>query len=223
MLSKARNSYERAKIHQKCEDEFDGEGKPSTIERQQKVEIERVDRGLITLKKRADEIVERASREIETPVPLNDTSEEVRDLWLKYTEYSNKLTKALGRTNNVVGEYAMHLAKQHYDGRLTGASEAGANLISPDGTGYEVKSRRVQGSLTTSLSVIRSWDFDVLVVILFDIDGAVTQALEVPVYVAKEHAAENPHQNGRVIRTTQKFLNDSRCKDITKPLAVLNS
>jgi hypothetical protein len=33
----------------------------------------------------------------------------VKDLWLKFNEYSNKLATALGRTSNIVGEYAEYL------------------------------------------------------------------------------------------------------------------
>jgi hypothetical protein len=45
------------------------------------------------------------------------TMEDVKDLWIKFNEYSNKLTIALGRTSNIVGEYAEYLAHKHYGGK----------------------------------------------------------------------------------------------------------
>jgi hypothetical protein len=52
--------------------------------------------------------------------------------------------------------------------------------------------------------------------IIFDLNGKILKALEVPVNIAQEYAKENDHQNGWVITTTQNFLNNSNSKDITK-------
>jgi hypothetical protein len=146
------------------------------------------------------------------------TFEEVQYLWLKFNEYSNKLTSTLGRTSNIVGEYAEYLACRYYGGRPLKISGSSADIETEDGKRYQIKSRKVGVSTTTQLNVIRSWDFDYLVVVLFEQSGKVKQALEVPVEVAKEYCAANSYQNGCVISTTQKFLNDSRSKDITIPL-----
>mgnify|MGYP003385619751 CR=1 FL=1 len=148
--------------------------------------------------------------------------EDVKDLWLKFNEYSNKLANALGRTSNIVGEYAEHLAHKHYGGRLLEISGSSADIETSDGILYQVKSRKIKGTRSTQLNVIRSWDFNYLVVILFDTNGAVKKALEVPVEVAKEFGVANSHQNGWVITTSQKFLNDRRSKDITVHLSALN-
>lgn len=148
--------------------------------------------------------------------------EEVKDLWLKFNEYSNKLANALGRTSNIVGEYAEYLAHQYYGGKLLEVSGSSADIKTENGTLYQVKSRKIKGTPTTQLNVIRSWDFDYLVVILFDVNGGIKRALEVPVDIAKEYGAANRHQNGWIITTTQKFVNDKRSKDITVSLSVYN-
>ena len=148
--------------------------------------------------------------------------EDVKDRWLKFNEYSNKLTIALGRTSNIVGEYAEHLARKDYGGRLLEISGASADIEAPDGTLYQVKSRKIKGSPSTQLNVIRSWEFDFLVVILFEASGAIRKAVQVPVEVAKEYGTSNSHQNGWVITTSQKFLSDHRSTDITVSLSVLN-
>ncbi|WP_374537134.1 DUF6998 domain-containing protein [Chitinimonas taiwanensis] len=145
--------------------------------------------------------------------------ENLQELWFKYNDYSNRLTEALGRTSNVVGEYAEYLAHRHYGGRLLAVSGASADIEAPDGKRYQVKSRKVKGT-STQLNVIRSWEFDYLVVILFGAQGYVKRALELPVDVAREFAAPNKHQNGWVITTSRAFFSDPRCKDITSFMSV---
>ena len=140
--------------------------------------------------------------------------EEITDLWLKFNEYSNKLAAAL-RSSNIVGEYAEYLAHQYYGGRLLELSSSGADIETTDGKRYQVKARKIKGSSSTQLSVIRSWDFDYLIVILFDANGSIKQALEVPVNVAIQYRVENSYQNAWVITTSKKFLNDKKSKDIS--------
>ena len=148
--------------------------------------------------------------------------ENVKDLWLKFNEYSNILAAALGRTSNIVGEYAEYLAQKYYKGILLNISCSSADIKTTDGTLYQVKSRKIKEKLYVQLSIIRSWEFHYLVVILFDANGSVKKALEVPVEVAKKYGRLNSHQNGWVITTTQKFLNDEKAKDITVVLNKLN-
>lgn len=148
--------------------------------------------------------------------------EEINELWKKYNDYSNRLSAALGRTNNIVGEYAEYLAHRHYGGKLLRASESSADIESEDGIRYQVKSRKVKNSISTQLNVIRSWDFDYLIVILFEPDGRVLKALEVRASVAKEYSVGSEHQNGGVITTSRKFLMDPQSKDITSSILKLS-
>lgn len=148
--------------------------------------------------------------------------ETLNELWLKFNEYENKLAQALGRTRNIVGEYAEHLALQYYGGRLLEVSGCSADLEDPSGNLYQVKARKVATAGATSLNIIRSWDFDFLVVIIFKEDGKVWRAIEAPVEVAKAHAKPNSHQNGEVITTTKKFLSDPRNKDLSIAFSALN-
>jgi hypothetical protein len=138
----------------------------------------------------------------------------LHNLWLKYNEYSNELSLALGRTNNIVGEYGEYLANQYYKGEILSVSNASADIKTSNGKYYQIKSRKVKRGSTGQLSVIRTWNFDFLVVIIFDNYGIIKFAIEMPSDVAKEYAVHNKHQNGDIITTTNNFLNDSRCKDI---------
>jgi hypothetical protein len=153
---------------------------------------------------------------------INERVDEVIDLWKKYNEYSKKLADVLGRTNNIVGEYAEYLAQKYTGGDLLDPANVSADIRATNGTLYQVKSRRVNGS-STQLNVISSWNFDFLFVILFDQYGAVEKALLSPVSVAKEYGKKNNHQNGWVITTTHKFLHDPRNKDITSHVKKLET
>ncbi|PCI44507.1 MAG: hypothetical protein COB41_04145 [Proteobacteria bacterium] len=143
--------------------------------------------------------------------------EDINTLWLSFNEYSNKLVKALGRTNNIVGEYAEYLTLNYYGGKFLKASAASSDIKSSNGKLIQVKARKVSGSSMSGigLSIIRSWDFDFLVTIFFDASGRIKKVLEVPVEVAKEYGVENSHQHGWVITTNNKLLNDTRITDMT--------
>ena len=146
------------------------------------------------------------------------TVDTLEKLWLQYNEYSNKLAEMLGRTNNIVGEYAEHLALKYYGGELLAISGASADIKALNGALYQVKARKLKKASSAQLGIIRSWDFDFLVVIIFYPDGKVQRALEFPVDTAKEYGKPNAHQNGWVITTNQDFLTDERARDITEYL-----
>lgn len=144
--------------------------------------------------------------------------ENIKELWAEYNHYANKLSSALGRTNNIVGEYAEYLTCEYCNGELLLASHPSADVKDKNGNLYQVKSRKLKNTQTTQLGIIRSWKFDFLVVILFDKDGFVSKAVKVPVETAKKYAKENDHQNGWVITTSQAFLTDISSKDITSDI-----
>lgn len=62
-LSNADNSYERAMVHQKCEEKF-GTGSPKKVISQKESEIRRIDRDLEKLQKRAKTVADKAARNI---------------------------------------------------------------------------------------------------------------------------------------------------------------
>jgi len=157
---------------------------------------------------------------------INENSDDknncIKDLWKKYNQYTRALSLAFGRTNNIVGEYAEYLAHQYYGGKLLKISGSSADIEDANGMRYQVKSRKIKILSSTQLNVIRSWLFNFLVVIIFDEYGSINKAIEVPVEVAKEYGKKNNHQNGWIITTNFKFMNDPRSKDITIALSEIN-
>ena len=146
---------------------------------------------------------------------------EINELWREYMDVTNRITAALGRSSNIVGEFAERLVAEHYGGSLLAASHKSADVELPDGRLVQVKSRIPRRASTTSLSSIRSWDFDLLVVVLFDRDGGILKAVEYEAAAAKRHARRDEHQNSDLIVTTDEFLNDPLARDITADLARL--
>ncbi len=146
---------------------------------------------------------------------------ETRDLWFKFNHSANELTAKL-RTRNIVGEYAERLAVEYYGGKLLPISKSSADLKGSNGKLYQVKARQSARITSAQLGVIRSWDFEYLVVFLFDIDGKVVKAIESPVETAKFHAKPNKYQNGWVITTNQAFLSDTNNVDITSNIVAIN-
>lgn len=125
------------------------------------------------------------------------------------------------RSNNIVAEYGEYLAAKYYKTKPLPISHPSADF-EKNGNLYQVKTRRVDKNKNTSLGIIRSWEFDFLVVIIFDLEGVVIRAIEIPVVIAKKYAKENNHQNGWVISTSHEFMNNKKAKDIQKDISLLN-
>ncbi|MDH5573574.1 MAG: hypothetical protein OEY89_17550, partial [Gammaproteobacteria bacterium] len=109
----------------------------------------------------------------------------------------------------------------YLEGVLLDISNKSAD-IEKNGKLYQVKARKLKKGTTTQLGVIRSWNFDYLVVIIFDIQGNVRKASIVPSVVAKEVSVENSHQNGYIITTNYNFFNSRIHTDITDEIKRLN-
>lgn len=146
----------------------------------------------------------------------------ITELWKEYNSASELLMQKLGRTSNLVGEYAEYLVNEYLSGELLTASNASADIRTQNGDLYQVKSRKIANNLTTQLSVIRSWNFNYLTVVLFAKNGSIKRALICSRLVSEKYAVANQHQNGWVISTTNSFLNDENHIDITKELRSLN-
>jgi hypothetical protein len=71
------------------------------------------------------------------------------------------------------------------------------------------------------LNVIRSWDFDYLVVVLFSKEGNILKAVEIDSKTAERLSTRNEHQNGKVLTTNQELLSNPKSKDITSDLQIL--
>lgn len=145
------------------------------------------------------------------------------NLWKNFNKASSLLTKAMGGTANEVGEFAERLVSEYYNAEQLTASQKSADLKTNDNKLIQVKSRKLEKLKATSLNVIRSWDFDILVVVLFTKDGNILKAIEINAKDAQVLSKADNHQNGDILTTNKDLLNHSKSRDITNELqAIIN-
>ncbi len=142
-------------------------------------------------------------------------------LWKKYNKTSTALVEAMGGTANEVGEFAELLVANYYKGRQLSASCKSADVETKEGKLIQVKSRKLDKIKSTSLNVFRSWDFDLLVVVIFDKQGGILKAIELNVADAKSLAKSNKHQNGYILTTNKQMLEHVNAVDLTKTFQLL--
>ncbi len=117
-LSTARNPYERAKIHEQCEDEF-GQDSPRQVAKIYENEAGQLDQELRKVEKRAREIVERTSRKIERTYKEGGSLQVAVDhLNAARALVSNDPPKAVGICRLLVEALDKDLQDQEY-GRIT--------------------------------------------------------------------------------------------------------
>lgn len=144
------------------------------------------------------------------------SSEPIGRLWLDFCSAKNRIAAALGRSSNVVGELAERVVAEYHDVKPFAVSHPSADVELADGTLIQVKARVLTDVRTTSLSAFRSWNFDVLAVVLFEPDGTISFGGEIPRDSARKHAREVPHVNGWMVSTTHDFLSDPAFTDLTE-------
>jgi hypothetical protein len=149
---------------------------------------------------------------------MNNDFDFLVSLWKNYNNASLLLTKAMGGAANEVGEFAEKLVCKYFNATQLNASNKSADLITEDGKLIQVKSRKIEQLISTSLNVIRSWDFDILVVVLFSKDGNILKAIKIDSVTAKGLSKNNKHQNGYILTTSHELLDHNNSDDITMEL-----
>ena len=133
------------------------------------------------------------------------------DLWKAYCHIRKVLSQKLN-TNNITGDFAEILMADYYGGTLAHPSTKAYDFTAND-KNYQVKSRMEKdGKVTGSLSDIRHWEFDYLIVILYNEDGAIKLVKELTVAEAKQLAYKEPD---RYVITVAAVKNEEIGKDIT--------
>ena len=141
-------------------------------------------------------------------------------LWTDYLRASSLLINKIGGTN-IVGEMAERIIADYYKGEQLTVSSKSADIKCPNGNLIQVKSRILKNIRSTPLGVIRSWDFDLLVVVLFAPNGHILKAIELDSDNAKKISKYNQHQNGWIITTNRSLLDHKKRNDITDGLNIM--
>ena len=138
-------------------------------------------------------------------------------LWKIAVEVNRQIYQVLGgRTHNILGEFAEQLVADSFKGQLASPSTKGYDVILSNGQKIQVKARKIDGTNGQTLSDIHSWNFDLLVVVLFKDDGRLHKVLQIDANTANTFAGKRKN-GGYVISLTKKFINATT--DITNSFA----
>ena len=153
---------------------------------------------------------------------MDSASAPLSELLTSYRQILRELRVrgVLGSDDQPTAGYAEVLAASHYQGSRDPDSGTPWDVLAGDGR--RVKLRAQIASVTgegpsRTLPAIKSWDFDWLLVILFDEIYGIARATEVPVAAAESAASFAPKRNGYVLLATDEFL-DENGTDLTAAL-----
>jgi hypothetical protein len=108
--------------------------------------------------------------------------------------------------NNPIGDTAEAIVAAHYDGKRGSFIQAGWDVLFRDGTKLQVKALRLTGARgRRNLSPIRDRDYDAVIVVIFNEDFRVTEALRIERRTVEELFPHRAYVNGRVITLTKKL------------------
>jgi hypothetical protein len=112
--------------------------------------------------------------------------------------------------NNPIGDYCEFLVAAHFEVEPEGNSNAGYDVITPEGTRVQVKGRRIgsRGKIPPHFSGIRNLDdepapFDLLIGLLLNRDFSVAEAWEMPIERVRHYAVYRPHTNSWSLKTVR--------------------
>jgi len=111
--------------------------------------------------------------------------------------------------NAPAGDYAELLVRVATGGKLATNSQKSWDICTPEHKRLQVKARVVTNPRSPGerqLSVFRSWDFDALVVVLFDDEFRVWRATRLPVETLREQARFVQHVSGHRIMARDELL-----------------
>jgi len=111
--------------------------------------------------------------------------------------------------NGPAGDYAEALVAKALDGTLAPNSEKSWDVVLADGTRLQVKSRVISNPERPGqrqLSPFRSWGFDSLVIVLFNSDYTVAEAVRLPADIARASASYRSHVNGHILQARPALM-----------------
>lgn len=115
------------------------------------------------------------------------------------------------RTNNTLGDYAEYLVCKAIGLTLTQGSKKGIDAIDKLGKTYQIKARRVSARTSTpTIKSLRSFEFDFLILVLFNEDYSIKFCGKLTSELALELSSSNPRVNARRLSFSKKLRSDPR-------------
>jgi hypothetical protein len=156
---------------------------------------------------------------INCELSIEDKFSSLVSLWKIYNEVKELLTKAMGGTETE--EFAKRLVAKYYNTDPLTISNKNADLKTIGNKLILVKSRQVDIITATPIGVIRNWDFDILVVILFSKNCDILKAVAINSEYAKNTLKWDNYQKGYILTTSKDLLQNEKSVDITETLQKL--
>ena len=121
-----------------------------------------------------------------------------------------------------IGGYGEWLVAQAFGGERQGNSNKSVDVVAPDGTRLQVKTRWLPMERDSrQLSAIRNLDtsgFDFLIAVLLDKEFEVMEAYQIPHAAVVRLATRAAHTNSRRLVLNPKVCGDPDCRDIAEKI-----
>lgn len=119
------------------------------------------------------------------------------------------------RTKNVTGDYAEHLISNNLNLVLETSSKKSIDAYDLHGRTYQIKSRQLSiNSSTPTIKSLRSFDFDYLILVIFNPDYSINYCGKMTSALAKKLSTPNPRVNGYRLNLTKKLLSNSNIEKV---------
>ena len=117
--------------------------------------------------------------------------------------------KCVRSHNNPIADIAERLVADHYAGSLAAPNEKAYDVIA-NGRKLQVKALRHTRSGRTTLSALRSHDFDAVVAVVFEADMSLRELVEIPLEVVREREGWSDTWKAHRLSLTRVLLEDPR-------------
>jgi hypothetical protein len=129
--------------------------------------------------------------------------------------YGDVMTELLRRgvvrsANNPIGDMAEGLIAGYYGVDPAPPNVKSYDVKTRDGQKIQVKAMRRTKSSRTTLSALRSLDFDVLAAVIFAVDMSLIEAALIPVDVVREYMGWSDTWKANRLSVTKRLLMDPR-------------
>ena len=146
-------------------------------------------------------------------------AEKISMLWLRYIQAKNELCAALGCREDILSEFAEHLVAEAENGDLLPSSFKPADVKLSDGRLIQVKALAFEDEDDIQVSITHLWGYDFLALLLFNKEGRIAWAGEVPAEVVRRLAWQS--QDCWTFSAGKAFRSRDDVRDVSSCLCAL--
>lgn len=126
-----------------------------------------------------------------------------------------RLRDIIRTNNNPVGDIAEAIVAKHYEGERGSFTQAGWDVLTPDGERIQVKAiRSMPTTRRRNVSPIRDSAYDAVVILVLDENFQVVEGLKLERETVEELFPHRDYVNGRVITVTAALRADPRVEKL---------